>query len=179
LIEAFKNSSSSKYRSRMKRTLGTQLRHLIELLDSALEIAYQDAGLDYKPRFTPVMRTLSKNSSMTINQLAVEAGITQPAATQTVKIMHDKGIVHIEKGNEDARKRIVSLSPHGQEILSKVLKCWDATAIATNKLEAELDMPLTVLVEQAISALETTSFSQRIAAANQIEQINNNEAKEI
>jgi MarR family transcriptional regulator, organic hydroperoxide resistance regulator len=151
----------------MKRTLGTQLRHLIELLDSALEVAYQDAGLDYKPRFTPVMRTLSQHSSMTINQLAVEAGITQPAATQTVKIMHDKGIVQIEKGAEDARKRMVSLSPFGREILGKVTQCWHATAIATEQLEAELDMPLTVLVEQAISALEMTSFRQRISAASQ------------
>ena len=33
----------------MKQGLGTQLRHLIELLDGAVQQAYADAGLDYRP----------------------------------------------------------------------------------------------------------------------------------
>ena len=42
----------------MKPGLGTQLRHLLELLDGAVEEAYALAGMRYRPRYTPVMRAL-------------------------------------------------------------------------------------------------------------------------
>ena len=41
------------YTCHMKSTQGTQLRHLIELLDGAVGAAYEAAGLDYRPRYTP------------------------------------------------------------------------------------------------------------------------------
>ncbi len=44
--------------ARPARTLGTLLRHLIELLDGAVEQTYRDAELDYRPRYTPVLRAL-------------------------------------------------------------------------------------------------------------------------
>ena len=40
------------------RTLGTLLRNLSETLDRAVEEAYRDAGLSYRPRYTPVFRAL-------------------------------------------------------------------------------------------------------------------------
>ena len=71
----------------MKQGLGTQLRHLIELLDGAVEASYVEAGLNYRPRYTPVMRALAANEALTIGEIAAQAGITQPAATQTVAVM--------------------------------------------------------------------------------------------
>lgn len=151
----------------MKRTLGTQLRHLTELLDSAVEQAYVEAGLDYKPRYTPVMRTLARHKKLTINQLAEAAGITQPAATQTVGVMETKGLVQVLKAEEDGRKRWVELTSAGQAMLSQLQTCWSATAVATAGLESELDLPLSTVIEQAIAALEHTPFARRIALARQ------------
>ena len=39
----------------MKQGLGTQLRHLIELLDGAVQQAYVDAGLNYRPRYSDTL----------------------------------------------------------------------------------------------------------------------------
>ncbi|MCY7306720.1 MAG: hypothetical protein LH632_11335 [Rhodoferax sp.] len=54
----------------MKQGLGTQLRHLIELLDGDVAQAYADAGLDYRPRYTPVMRVLQQHGSAPIGRIA-------------------------------------------------------------------------------------------------------------
>ena len=41
----------------MKQGLGTQLRYLIEVLDGDVAQTYADAGLDYRPRYTPLTWT--------------------------------------------------------------------------------------------------------------------------
>ncbi|HEX8955238.1 MAG TPA: MarR family transcriptional regulator [Burkholderiaceae bacterium] len=150
----------------MKQGLGTQLRHLIELLDSAVEAAYATADLpDYRPRFTPVMRVLSARQQVTIGEIAELAGITQPAATQTVNLMQKQGLLQIEPGARDARQRVVSLSAKGKTLLPRLEQCWRATKLAADSLDSELDMPLSHCLEQALRALEANPFGKRIESA--------------
>lgn len=150
----------------MKRGLGTQLRHLIELLDGAVEQAYVDAGLDYRPRYTPVMRVLAEQESATIGTLAALGGLTQPAATQTVALMAKKGLLTIAASGEDGRQRMVSLSAEGKALLPRLQVCWQATKSAADSLDAELAFPLSTCLEQAIAVLERRSFGARIRDAN-------------
>nr|WP_229509406.1 hypothetical protein [Massilia sp. CCM 8734] len=44
------------------------------------------------------------------------AGITQPAATQTVALMKKEGILLVVAGGEDRRQRVVRLSPQGEQL---------------------------------------------------------------
>ena len=151
----------------MKQGLGTQLRHLIELLDGAVQQAYVDAGLQYRPRYTPVMRVLAQQDSATVGELAAQAGITQPAATQTVALMKKEGLLLVEASGADARQRMVRLSPAGQALLPSLQACWQATRGAADSLDAELDFPLSICLAQAIAVLERRSFGERIRAAKQ------------
>lgn len=150
----------------MKPGLGTQLRHLVELLDGAVEQAYIEAGLDYRPRYTPVMRVLAEQPSATIGELAALASLTQPAATQTVALMVRKGLLTISAGGADARRRVVRLSASGEALLPRLRVCWRATKAAADSLDAELAFPLSTCLEQAIAVLETRSFGERIRDAN-------------
>lgn len=150
----------------MKQGLGTQLRHLIELLDGAVDAAYMEANLpDYRPRYTPVMRVLSTRQQVTIGEIAEVAGITQPAATQTVALMQKNGLLVIEPGPRDARQRIVSLSDKGHALLPRIQACWRATKMAADSLDAELDVPLSQCLAQAIEALSNRPFGERIRSA--------------
>lgn len=150
----------------MKQGLGTQLRHLIELLDGAVQQAYADAGLDYRPRYTPVMRVLAQQPSATIGQLAELAGMTQPAVTQTVALMKKEGLLLVAVNGDDGRQRVVRLSRQGEALLPRLQACWQATSRAADKLDAELAFPLSGCLAQAITALEQRSFGERIREAN-------------
>ncbi|MBF5041614.1 MarR family transcriptional regulator [Aggregicoccus sp. 17bor-14] len=149
----------------MPRGLGTQLRHLIELLDGAVAEAYEAQGFDYRPRYTPVVRALLQKEPLTIGEIAQLAGITQPAATQTVALMVKEGIVSSEPGLTDARQRLIRLGPEGRALLPRLQLSWEATAGAAASLDAELRVPLSQLLEEAIQALEKKSFGKRIAEA--------------
>ena len=151
----------------MKQGLGTQLRHLIELLDGAVQQSYVDAGLDYRPRYTPVMRALAGGQPGTVSQVAESAGITQPAATQTVALMLKEGWLVAQASPTDARQKLLRLSPQGERLLPEIQACWRATAAAAASLDADLPYPLSETLARAIAALELRSFDERIRKAKE------------
>ncbi|KFI07337.1 MarR family winged helix-turn-helix transcriptional regulator [Massilia sp. BSC265] len=149
----------------MKQGLGTQLRHLIELLDGAVGQSYVEAGLAYRPRYTPVMRALLASAPLTIGEIAARAGITQPAATQTVALMIKEGLLVADAGKLDGRQKMISLSEAGRAMLPRLEGCWKATALAAASLDAQLPYPLSQVLAEAIDALKQESFGDRIRAA--------------
>lgn len=149
----------------MKSSHGTKLRHLIELLDGAVGHAYEEAGLHYRPRYTPVMRSLIAQEPATLGFIAQAAGITQPAATQTVALMVKDGLVVVEAAPNDARQKLIRLSAEGRQLVPALQRCWEATAIAAASLEADLPYSLSEILDAAIAALETKSMGERIRTA--------------
>ena len=148
----------------MNQGIGTQLRHLLELLDGAVTEAYANESLRYRPRYTPVMRALIASEPRAISQIAEAAGISQPAATQTVSLMIRDGLVSSAPGR-DARQRMIRLTPAGRDLLPNLQRCWRATAAAAAGLDAELCSPLSHVLADAITALERKSFGDRLAEA--------------
>ena len=144
--------------------LGTQLRYLIEHLDGAVEESYRLAGLDYRPRYTPVLRTLLALGPSTIRAISNETGISHSGVSQTVSHMTARGWVALGS-SEDGRERVVSLTRFSERNIPELEKCWNATARAAQSLDAELSHPLSALLEEAIAALDKQSFGERLAAA--------------
>ncbi len=149
----------------MKPGLGTQLRHLLELLDGAVQRSYAEAGIDTRPRYTPVFRALLVHEPCTLGQIASAAGITQPAATQTIALMVKDGLVTAKAAPGDARQRLVRLTRKGREMLPRLQACWAATTAAAESLDRDAPVPLSEALGGAIAALQTRSFEQRIADA--------------
>jgi DNA-binding MarR family transcriptional regulator len=149
----------------MRQGLGTQLRHLIDLLDGAVSAAYEEAGIDYRPRYTPVMRALEGGEPHTVSQIAEAAGITQPAATQTVALMIREGLLESSPGVRDARQKVVRLSARGQALLPQLHLCWQATRAAADSLDGGMPYPLSDALADAIAALQQQPFGARIRNA--------------
>lgn len=150
----------------MKLSLGTQLRHLLELLDGAVQAGYVEAGLDYRPRYTPVMRVLAEQDAASIGDITRAAGITQPAVTQTVSLMVRDGLVRSRPARDDARARAVRLTPKGRDLLTALRAQWKITETAARSLDEELTASLSDTLAEAIERLEAEPFSQRRAAAS-------------
>ncbi|NMO21014.1 MarR family transcriptional regulator [Pyxidicoccus fallax] len=145
-------------------TLGTLLRHLIEHLDGAVEQAYQQAGLDYRPRYTPVIRALMAQGPVSLRVISREARISHSAVSQTVSQMVNDGLVELQPGS-DGRERIVTLTPRARAMLPALERQWSATNAAAERLDAELSAPLSGILREALEALEREPFDTRIEKA--------------
>lgn len=142
-------------------TLGGLLRRLVETLDSDVEAAYAAAGLEFRPRFTPVLRALL-SGPRTIKVIAGQALISHSAASQTISQMIDGGWL-IRTTGEDGRERLLSLSPQARECLPLLEERWAATASAAADLDAELGIRLTEVARNALAALARKSFRDRMS----------------
>ncbi|MFA0813045.1 MarR family winged helix-turn-helix transcriptional regulator [Microbulbifer epialgicus] len=142
--------------------LGTQLRHLLELLDGDVAESYKKCGLgNYKPRYTPVMRALMHKGDVTISEVVASTNISQPAVSQTVKDMIKQGLVRVSSG-EDARERKIRLTRKGSALIPGLRQQWVATLEAEKSLNAELSVSLPELLGDAIRALEKRSYLARM-----------------
>jgi DNA-binding MarR family transcriptional regulator len=147
------------------RTHGVLLRRLLEHLDGAVERVYGDAGLDYRPRFTPIVRALLNNGSASLRALSSQTGVTHSAVSQTVSQMVARGWVSLEAGR-DGRERIVSLTPFAIQRLPELERCWAATDLASRTLDDDLGQPLADVLVRALEALERRPLGDRLAAAS-------------
>ena len=145
-------------------TLGTLVRHLLEQLDGDLEAVYAASGLAWRPRYTPVLRVLMRLGPVSIKVLAQEIGITHSAASQTVTQMATQRLLALKPG-ADARERIVVLSAKAKRMVPALQRQWAATNAAAAQLDAELSVPLSGVLAEAIAALKQQPFADRIAAA--------------
>jgi DNA-binding MarR family transcriptional regulator len=147
--------------------LGTRLRHLLEQLDGDVAAVYEDLGLQgFRPRYTPIVRILAARGPRSINALAQATGVTHSAASQTVAQMTKSGLVTLEPGPTDARRRIVRLTGKAEALLPALDAEWAATTAAAAALDAELPYPLSRLIEEALTALARRPMRERIAEAD-------------
>lgn len=145
-------------------SLGTLLRHLLDVAEADITAVSRDLGLvGYRPRYSPVVRTLVADGPMSIRDLARSVGVTHSAASQTVASMARDGLVTLEPG-EDARQRIVHPTERTRELLPAIEAEWAATDAAIRELDAELPMPLAELLTLALQALHRRPLRERIAA---------------
>lgn len=145
-------------------TLGTLLRALLDQLDPAVEQAYQDLHLDYRPRYTPVLRTLMAQGPCRIKDLALACGLSHSALSQTVAAMVRDGWLDTANG-DDGRERILQLSPRAQRAIPVLQAQWQATAVAARSLDADLGQSLEQVLREALVALEQRPFAQRLQDA--------------
>ncbi len=143
--------------------LGTKLQRLLELVDGGVAEVYADLGLaGFRPRFTPVLRTLLAGGPCPIRDLARATGVTHSAASQTVAQMVRDGLVTLAPGT-DARQRIVHPTAKARAIEAALDAEWAATTAAAVALEEELAYPLSQLLDEAYAALTRRPLRQRIA----------------
>lgn len=145
--------------------LGTLLRHLLDLLDGDVQRAYDELGLDYRPRYTPVVVALLDLGPSSIQDIARAAHITHSAASQTVAQMADKGLVQVKPGR-DLRHRVVHVGAKLEPMLPALRRQWAAAAAAAAELDAELPVGLTEVATAAIDALERVPFKTRMRTAS-------------
>ncbi|QXH49475.1 MarR family winged helix-turn-helix transcriptional regulator [Pseudomonas fakonensis] len=142
--------------------LGELLRYVSELVEHGAEEHYRQMQLNYRARYTPVLRALH-SGAQTISEVTACTHLTQGAISQTVGHMQADGVVTRQRG-EDGRQSLIRLTPHGEGLLCKLQAHWQATFAAIEQLEQEIGHPLRQVLEHAASALEQQGFSQRLSA---------------
>ena len=141
--------------------IGTQLRAVTAALDGDVQGLYEKLGVDFRPRFYPVVQHLLRDGPSRVNDLANAIGVSQPAMTQTIAQMARLDLVAAGPGS-DGRERLIGLTPHGSSVAETLTPLWRAIEAAVRELNAELPMPLSHVISATFHALHREAFGDRI-----------------
>lgn len=144
--------------------LGELLRHLSDLLDRDAERIYARlvTGLEYRARYTPIMRALA-HGPLSVTELQRKIRISQGAVSQTAKLMQADGLLH-RTDAADRRMRKLALTNKGEALRQRLAREWALHLDAIADLEAETGAALRSDLISTIAALERIGFEQRIEA---------------
>lgn len=149
--------------TRQNPGLGELLRYVNDLVEHGAEEHYRAMRLNYRARYTPVLRALHAGAR-TVTDITESTRLTQGAISQTVALLEGDGLVS-RHALDDGRKTGIRLTAAGRALVRKLEWHWTATFAAIDRLEQEIGYPLRRVLEAAAGALEREGFASRVMAA--------------
>lgn len=137
---------------------------LLQALDQDIEKLYTSRGKSIRSRSVGPLISLSRFGPMSVKDLAIDREVSHSAMSQTITALSREGLVRVDPG-EDARTRIVSLTPAGEEIAPLVRAEWRSTESVLRALDEEISAPIMRAVEAIEVALAERPFPERLEEA--------------
>ncbi|MBC9933257.1 MarR family transcriptional regulator [Chitinophaga qingshengii] len=114
--------------------ISTRLQRLGELLrKDGLQI-YKAHGIDFEPKWFPVVYSLHANEALSVVEIAQEIGYTHPSTISLLKELEAKKLVRSRKDKTDTRKRMISLTEKGQQLVTEMQPVWELITAALTDL---------------------------------------------
>jgi DNA-binding MarR family transcriptional regulator len=143
-------------------TLGSRMRRIGERLQADTQQFIDEAGLGIQAGQYPFLAAIDGAGPLTIGELAQSVGITQPGATRTVGQLLDLGLVDMQPAPDDQRRRLVSLTEKGKQLVDvSRAEVWPRIAAAVADLCGGLDGPLLDQLATIEDGLAAASLMRR------------------
>jgi DNA-binding MarR family transcriptional regulator/ribosomal protein S18 acetylase RimI-like enzyme len=142
--------------------LGSRLRKVSEALYAGVDEVYRSAGVDLPSRCFPILFLLRDQGRLGISELAAKLGQTHPAVSQMSRKLLRHRMVRESPDPKDDRRRLLSLSAHGRNVMERLEPVWKAIVAAAADLES--DHALSQHLTAVDRALEARGFAARIRA---------------
>ncbi len=115
-------------------TLGSRLKRIGENLQVNTQRIMQKHGVAVQVTQYPYLAALDRDGALTIGEIAEAVGISQPGATRAIGQLADAGLVEVSVSDDDQRRRQVSLTDAGRDVITFAKeKVWpDVEAAVTN-----------------------------------------------
>lgn len=142
--------------------LGSRLKRLSDTIMIDGHELYKKTGIDFDPKWFPVFKLLSERGSLGIMEIAENLNISHPYVIQLVKAMEKKGILSNVKDTSDARKRSITLSASGLELLHQLEPLWHDIQHSIENLLRDTQNELFTNIINLENAFKERSFMNRV-----------------
>jgi len=151
--------------------IATRLQRLAEQMRKDGLLIYKAYGIEFEPKWFPVIYTLHVKQVLSVVELSAEIGYSHPSTISLLKELEKQKLIRSKKDKADERKRLVQLTEKGQALISQMEPVWQVMVAATTQL-TETKNNLMKALEEVEQQMELQSFYQR---ARVIMAANNNE----
>lgn len=140
--------------------LSTRLQRLSEQLRKDGALLYKTFGIDFEPKWFPVIYTLYHKEVLSVVEIAAEIGYTHPSTISLLRELEKQKLIRSKKDKADERKRLIMLTPKGQELILQMKPVWEIMTTILTEIAANQNNLLKA-IEEAEEKLANQSFLQR------------------
>ena len=140
--------------------IATRMQRLAEQMRKDGLLIYKAFGIDFEPKWFPVIYTLHIKHSLSIAELSAEIGYSHPSTISLLKELEKQKLVKSKKDKTDERKRLVQLTENGDILINQMKPVWQVMIAATTQL-TETKNNLMKALEEVEQQMELQSFYQR------------------
>lgn len=148
--------------------IATRLQRLSDQIRKDGFQIYKANGIDFEPKWFPVIYVLHHKPILSVVEIANEIGYTHPSTISLLKELEKEKLIRSKKDKEDERKRLLQLTEKGSQLIEKMKPVWDILLLATREL-IDTENNLMKAIEEVEAQLKEKSFFDR--AATQMKQI--------
>jgi DNA-binding MarR family transcriptional regulator len=150
--------------------IATRLQRLAEQMRKDGLLIYKAHGVDFEPKWFPVIYTLHVKPVLSVVELSAEIGYSHPSTITLLKELEKQKLIKSGKDKTDERKRLVQLTEKGKALINQMKPVWQIMIAASTQL-TETKNNLMKAIEEVEQQMELQSFYQRakvIMAANEL-----------
>jgi len=149
--------------------ISTRLQRLSEKIRKEGFLVYKENGIDFEPKWFPVIYTLHLKPILSVVELATEIGYTHPSTITLLKELEKEKLIRSKKDKNDERKRLLQLSEKGKKLVEQMQPVWGIIIAAITELTDTQNNLMKAIVEVE-QQLEQKSFFERAKALSQKEE---------
>lgn len=140
--------------------ISTRLQRLSEQLRKDGALIYKAYGIDFEPKWFPVIFTLHHKKTLSVVEIANEIGYTHPSTISLLKELEKQKLILSKKDKQDERRRLIELAPKGSELIEKMKPVWELMSKVLGEI-ADNENHLLTAINESERKIAEQSFYQR------------------
>jgi len=142
----------------------TRLQRLADSLRKDGALIYRSYGIDFEPKWFPVIYTLHHKPLSSVVEIAAEIGYTHPSTISLLKELEKEKLIRSRKDKIDERKRLLQLTEKGKALVEQMKPVWKIMTTAIAEITDTRNNLMKAIMEVE-DQLDRQSFLQRARAA--------------
>ena len=140
--------------------ISTRLQRLSERLRKDGALIYKVYGIDFEPKWFPVIYTLHYKPLLSVVEIASEIGYTHPSTISLLKELEKQKLIRSRRDKVDERKRLLQLTEKGRALVEQMQPVWQVmTTVITEFTDTRNNLMKAII--EVEEQLDRQSFLQR------------------
>ena len=142
--------------------LGSRLKRLSETMMKEIQLAYNHFDIDFDPYLFPIIKIIDNKNGVTNTEIKDALNLSQPAITQSINKLSKKELVLLTDDVLDKRKKIISLSNKGEELVHKMKPLWQTMDVVVKEYTQHSSKSLIEHINKLEDKLQQKPLSETI-----------------
>jgi len=142
--------------------LGSRLKRISEIIMKETQLIYDYYSIDFDPYLFPIFKLISNKKDVTNSEIQNSLQYSQPAITQALNKLNNKGLITYVQDKSDKRKKIISLSGKGEKTLKQLTPIWNSIDVVIKEFLLETSCSLIEHLNLLENKLNVNSFSNKV-----------------